>query len=239
MEHKSRKILTFVQHAEFTKRFIAACGSSEPAEIARNLGIPYQSAKNYLQGRLPATEVLLTIVEKTGVSLDWLITGRGPKYPNGIVAPHPISSKLTLFFIEEGKGKRTRVPVKGEISAGKATDVIQFLDTDDGDFIVLNSAIAAEYKELFALRVNGDSMEDEGIYDNSYVICYPRERETRNGDAVVALIDNSDATLKLFYEDPVTKVIELRPSNPKYAPKQYSSERIQVQAVVIGIYQES
>ncbi len=67
-------------NAEFIRRFIAACGTSRPAEVARLLGIPYQSAKNYLNGRSPSAAALLLISECTSCSVDWLLTGRGKKF---------------------------------------------------------------------------------------------------------------------------------------------------------------
>lgn len=67
----------------FVKGYIArlkeTLGSGEPAEIARTLGITYQAAKNYLEGRLPSADVLITIANKTDYSLNWLLTGKGAK----------------------------------------------------------------------------------------------------------------------------------------------------------------
>ena len=65
---------------DFTERFIEVCGSSRPTDIQQLLGISYQAAKNYLSGRLPNTEVLLAISERTPFSIDWLLTGRGKKF---------------------------------------------------------------------------------------------------------------------------------------------------------------
>jgi hypothetical protein len=65
---------------EFSTRFAEACGTSEPAEIQRLLNIPYQSAKNYLEGRLPNADKLISISEHTSCSIDWLLTGRGKKF---------------------------------------------------------------------------------------------------------------------------------------------------------------
>jgi len=64
---------------KFSERFAEACGTSEPAEIQRLLKIPYQSAKNYLHGRLPSTEKLIAIAKKTNCSIHWLLTGEGKK----------------------------------------------------------------------------------------------------------------------------------------------------------------
>ena len=65
---------------EFIKRFIEVCGSAEPAVIQRSFNISYQAAKNYLEGRLPDTRVLLEISKRTPYSIHWLLTGRGNKF---------------------------------------------------------------------------------------------------------------------------------------------------------------
>jgi transcriptional regulator with XRE-family HTH domain len=63
----------------YIERLIETLGSAEAAEISRRLGISYQAAKNYLEGRLPSAEVLALIAEQTDYSLNWLLTGRGAK----------------------------------------------------------------------------------------------------------------------------------------------------------------
>ena len=71
---------TIVEKNAFVERFIEVCDSSQPAEIAQLLNISYQAAKNYLQGRLPDTKVLITISEETSYSIHWLLTGGGEKF---------------------------------------------------------------------------------------------------------------------------------------------------------------
>ena len=65
---------------QFIARFIEACGTPEPAKIQRLLKISYQSAKNYLEGRLPKPDFLISISNRTSCSIDWLLTGRGKKF---------------------------------------------------------------------------------------------------------------------------------------------------------------
>lgn len=65
---------------DFPRRLAVACRTGEPAQIARLLEVSYQTAKNYLDGRLPAAEVLITIAAKTRVSLNWLLTGEGAAF---------------------------------------------------------------------------------------------------------------------------------------------------------------
>jgi hypothetical protein len=71
--------LKVIENHRFVSRLIEACGADRPADLQRSLNISYQAAKNYLRGRLPNTEMLMIISEQTGVSIDWLLTGRGAK----------------------------------------------------------------------------------------------------------------------------------------------------------------
>ncbi len=65
---------------EFQKRFVAMCGTSNPRTISEFLGISYQAARNYLDGRIPESKVLVRFAEKSPVSIHWLLTGEGEKY---------------------------------------------------------------------------------------------------------------------------------------------------------------
>ena len=76
----SSKKLEILENISFIERFVEVCGSNQPNDIARLLNISYQAAKNYLQGRLPDTKVLITISEKTPYSINWLLTGQGDKF---------------------------------------------------------------------------------------------------------------------------------------------------------------
>ena len=91
----SSRNLTNVENSEYVARFIEVCGSSQPAAIARLLNISYQAAKNYLQGRLPDSNVLLTVSERTSYSIHWLLTGQGAKFVENV------QNKDTKIFSDE------------------------------------------------------------------------------------------------------------------------------------------
>jgi Bacteriophage CI repressor helix-turn-helix domain len=75
----SRKKLTNVESSAFVNRLIEACGSEQPAFIARLLNVSYQAAKNYLNGRMPEAKVLIALSNQTPYSIHWLLTGQGEK----------------------------------------------------------------------------------------------------------------------------------------------------------------
>ncbi len=100
------------------------------------------------------------------------------------------------------------VPLLGAIAAGSPIEAIETNLTIDIPHDMTGP-------NVFALRVRGDSMIEDGILDGDYVIVEQTE-QPRNGDIVVALLDNSGATLKRFYRE--KNRIRLQPANANYAP---------------------
>jgi transcriptional regulator with XRE-family HTH domain len=70
----------------FTDRLKRAFGYGTMADIARQLGVPHATIRNYFQGRLPAPDVLIKIANETNVSLNWLLAGKGEMYVSGATA---------------------------------------------------------------------------------------------------------------------------------------------------------
>jgi repressor LexA len=86
--------------------------------------------------------------------------------------------------------------------------------------------------EHYALEVSGDSMIEQGILDGDFALI--RKVDTaRDGDIVVALIDDSEATLKTFRRD--GKMIQLDPANRHYAAQRYRSDQVQIQGRLAGL----
>jgi len=118
----------------------------------------------------------------------------------------------------------TRIPLVGQIAAGAPLEAIedrQSLDLEE---------MFSRPGETFCLRVVGDSMIDEQICDGDYVIC-ERRQEARNGETVVALLEDGQATLKKFYRE--KGQIRLQPANPNFKPIYVRD--VQIQGVVVGV----
>ena len=119
------------------------------------------------------------------------------------------------------------VPIIGRVAAGLPLYAQQEWA---GEVLVDSRIYRGEH--LFALRVNGDSMRNAGIFAGDLAICEPRQF-ANNGEIVVALINNEEATVKRFYY--LGDVIELRPENDAYAIMRYSLGDVLIQGKVIGI----
>jgi len=117
------------------------------------------------------------------------------------------------------------LPLLGKIAAGKPIEAIPGEDQIDlRDFFGHNN---------FAVRVQGDSMIEAGIMDGDTVII--EFKETANdGDIVVALIDESETTLKRFKRSNKGKYIKLIPANKDMEEMVYEASRVRIQGVLIG-----
>jgi repressor LexA len=119
------------------------------------------------------------------------------------------------------------VPVIGRVTAG----LPMYAQTEWDGSTVLDAAVFRG-QNLFALRVKGESMRNIGILDGDLAICEPRQY-AQNGEIVVALINNEEATVKRFFLR--KNHIELRPENTDFSSMRYGFGEILVQGKVIGI----
>lgn len=119
------------------------------------------------------------------------------------------------------------VPIIGRVTAG----LPMYAQTEWDGSTVLDADVFRG-QNLFALRVKGHSMKDAGILNGDLAICEPRQY-AQNGEIVVALIGNEEATVKRFYLR--KKYVELRPANARYKIMRYDFSEVLIQGKVIGI----
>jgi repressor LexA len=118
------------------------------------------------------------------------------------------------------------LPILGFIAAGQP---IQTFTDPNSTLSVAPSMISAK-KPTYVLQVRGESMIEDGILDGDFVIV-ERQNTARNGDIVVAILENGLATLKRFYKEPDR--IRLEPANSTMQPI-YTKE-VEIQGKVIGV----
>jgi repressor LexA len=123
--------------------------------------------------------------------------------------------------------RRREIPIIGQITAGLPMYAQQEWD---GTVVVDGAVFTGD--NLFVLQVRGDSMRDVGIFDGDLAICQPRQY-AENGEIVVALVHNEEATVKRFFLH--SDRIELRPENPDYPVMYFGFDEVLVQGKVVGI----
>jgi site-specific DNA-methyltransferase (adenine-specific) len=138
-----------------------------------------------------------------------------------------IENKARTISINS-KEPMVKVPLLGTISAGQPIEAIQVKE-----MMAVPKSKLPQSSEVYALRVIGDSMIDENINDGDVVLV--KQQETaENGERVVALIDNHEATLKKFYQERGN--IRLQPANKTFEPIIIRKDRdIKIQGIVIDV----
>jgi repressor LexA len=118
------------------------------------------------------------------------------------------------------------LPLHGRIAAGTPIEALQGTET----FAVPAALLGPG--EHYALEVSGDSMVEEGILDGDFaLIC--KVDVAREGEIVVALVNEEEATLKTFRRE--GNMIRLDPANRSYEPQRYRPEQVQIQGRLAGL----
>ncbi len=124
-----------------------------------------------------------------------------------------------------------RIPLLGTIAAGSPIEAIT-----RKEMVAIPRSRAPQSAEIYALRVSGNSMIDENIKDGD-IILVKQQQTAENGDRVVALLDNQEATLKKFYRE--KGHIRLQPANKRYEPIIIRGDRdIKIQGIVLDVISE-
>ena len=129
------------------------------------------------------------------------------------VAPAPANDSL-------------EIPLHGRIAAGTPIEALQGTES----FSVPSALLGPG--EHYALEVSGDSMIEAGILDGDYALV-KRTDSARDGEIVVALVRNEEATLKYLRRE--NGMIRLDPANGAYDPQIYPAHEVQVQGKLAGL----
>lgn len=118
------------------------------------------------------------------------------------------------------------LPLHGRIAAGQPIEALEAHQT-----LSVPSALLGP-GEHYALEVSGDSMVEAGILDGDYALVR-RCDSAHDGDIVVALIDEDEATLKFLHRE--GSMIRLDPANHSYQPQRYQPNRVRIQGKLAGL----
>ena len=116
------------------------------------------------------------------------------------------------------------IPLAGRVAAGSPIEAVE-----DAEYLSLSSHFGNSDR-LFALEVKGDSMVGDGICNGDFAICR-RSSVAENGQLVIAIVDNEEATLKRFYKQ--KNCVRLQPANDGFDP--IYSDNCRIEAVVVGL----
>ena len=140
--------------------------------------------------------------------------------------PYKARSLELAAHVEFPDEARAGLPLVGHIAAGAPIEAVE-----NRQNLALDQMFPAK-EGTYLLRVRGESMIDEQIRDGDYVVVENR-KQVRDGETVVALLDDGEATLKKLYRDKKKGRFRLQPANPEFAP--IYVDRLNIQGVVIGV----
>ena len=141
-----------------------------------------------------------------------------PAAPTNVVPLRPAAQAPANDMID--------LPLHGRIAAGTPIEALQGTETFPVPAALLGPG------EHYALEVSGDSMVEEGILDGDFALI--RKVDTaRDGEIVVALVNNEEATLKTFRRE--GNMIRLDPANRHYEPQRYRPEQVTIQGRLSGL----
>ncbi|WP_340314493.1 transcriptional repressor LexA [Rhizorhabdus argentea] len=148
------------------------------------------------------------------------------RMPDMIAKAPAAPSKAPPIVPQAANENVLEIPLHGRIAAGLPIEALEGQSTLSVPAALLGPG------EHYALEVSGDSMVEAGILDGDYALI--RKAETaRDGDIIVALIADSEATLKYFRREGA--MIRLDPANRAYDPQRYKPDQVQVQGKLAGL----
>ncbi len=144
----------------------------------------------------------------------------------GLIKRHWNRARAIELVPAPDKPEARDVPLAGLIAAGEPIEAVR------GNELVAVPEDMIGRREVYVLKVRGESMVDEQVRDGDYVIVENRT-DPRNGEMVVALLNGENATLKKFYRE--KSQIRLQPAHPTMKPIFVRDDEIAIQGVVVGV----
>lgn len=144
----------------------------------------------------------------------------------GLIKRHWNRARAIELVSSSSRPLARDVPLAGLIAAGEPIEAVR-----SNEVIAVPEDMIG-HRDVYVLRVRGESMIDEQVRDGDYVIVENRT-EPKNGEMVVALLNGENATLKKFYRE--QSRIRLQPANPTMKPILAREDEVAIQGVVVGV----
>jgi len=188
-------------------------------ELAEKAGVSQQTIQYLESGRNKSSRELVNIALALGVNPVWLDKGTQPK--QGVAQ------------VSEGPAVVGTVPLISWVKAGQWSEIVDTYHPGEGEKLIHVTKQVGPH--AFALRVNGDSMENpkgKPTYPDGAVIIVDPDKVAQSGSRVVAkLADSQEATFKVYVQDGGRQY--LKPLNPQYPTQDVTEKRLVIVGVVV------
>ena len=140
-------------------------------------------------------------------------------------------SRAIEILPSEATPRAIELPLLGSVAAGVPIEALEQNET-----LTVPETLVGRGGRHYVLRVRGNSMIDEQIRDGDFVVINER-RSVDNGETVIALVDNTAATVKKFYRERDGR-IRLQPANETMSPIYVHENDVTIQGVVVGVMRQ-
>lgn len=193
----------------------------EQKEFAQDIGVHPTRISEWRKRKSQSYQKYLPqIAEALGTTMEYLLTGNGPKQKRSVSDSDTALPKGAEHI---DLGTFHRIPILGRISAGLPLYAEQHIE----GYTLTDLNGGAEY---FALRVSGDSMNAARIQDGDILIVR-RQEEVENGEVAVVMVGDEDATVKRFYATGSTVTLMPQSTNPTHQPQIYDTTTTPIRVI--------
>ncbi len=218
---------------EFIESHILSSGVSPSyQEIKDHFGLAsFNSVQNYLKQLTNKGYIENPLGQKRAIQVLHSASAVKEQLQSKSVSTKTGSPRSQLL---QARDEILSLPLLGKVAAGQPIEALKH-----DEFVDVPPSMVRNPAKSFALKVQGDSMIEDGIFDEDIILVQKQESAT-NGDIVVATVDN-EATVKRIYlrprpdSDSSERMVELRPSNSSMKSMWYSPEEVSIRGIVVGL----
>jgi repressor LexA len=239
---KEKSVLQFIEQELVSKGV-----SPSYQEICDHFGFAsFNSVQNYLKQLSTKGYLLIPQNQKRAIQILHSVQDFQTELANrlGVAQPHKFNlvkepskssfagqSSQSMYSGSDSDSKVLPIPFLGRVAAGSPIERLH-----ENEFIDVPASYIKAPGDYFALKVEGDSMIDEGIFDGDLLVVLS-QKNAKDGDLVVASVE-AESTVKRFFmkKNPeistTTKAVELRPANPRLTSMWYAPQQVEIKGLV-------
>lgn len=228
---KEKSVLQFIEQELVSKGV-----SPSYQEICDHFGFAsFNSVQNYLKQLSNKGYVLIPQNQKRAIQILHSADDFQKDLANRLnIVKEPSKNSFAGQSSQSSQSDNSKVlpiPFLGRVAAGSPIERLH-----ENEFIDVPATFIKTPGDYFALKVEGDSMIDEGIFDGDFLVVLS-QKNAKDGDLVVASVE-TESTVKRFYmkKNPeistTTKAVELRPANPRLTSMWYAPQQVEIKGLV-------
>lgn len=226
---KEKSILEFIEQFQMSS---GICPSYQ--EIKEHFGFAsFNSVQNYLKQLIAKGYLKVPLNQKRAIQILHSASAVQSRLVNASNVRN-ISTGPSQPTLLQSNEEVLSLPLLGKVAAGQPLESLKH-----DEFIKIPADMVRNGSSTFALKVEGDSMINEGIFSGDTVLVQ-QQSHANNGDIIVASVDN-ESTIKRFFlrsEKGSAKgelKIELRPANDQMKSMWFSPDEVQIQGILVGL----